>query len=54
MATTTTITIKVTGSKRSIALSAAVAKIQNIVSGLWSVRGVTQVSVNIAQTGEEE
>ena len=47
--TTTLITIEVIGPKRSSALSAAFAKLQKLAFGLQSVRGVTQVSVSIAQ-----
>lgn len=45
----TTITIEVTGPKRSSALTMAIAKAHQIVRGLYDARGVTQVSVNIAQ-----
>jgi len=47
--TTTLITIEVIGPKRSTALSVAIAKLQKLAFGLQSARGVTQVSVSIAQ-----
>jgi hypothetical protein len=47
--TTTLITIEVIGPKRSSALSAALVRLQKLAFGLQSVRGVTAVSVSIAQ-----
>jgi hypothetical protein len=47
--TITRITIEVIGPKHSTALSAAIAKLQRSAFGLQTARGVTQVSVSIAQ-----